>query len=112
MLDPSHFSIHLLAPISSESDPQMEMGLKHQIIQDIVVNQVYLGGSPSLVEELGFGSGEKGYAIMQYVMSYHENDPLCTQYTSSAMMKLWQAAGLDLTQQAAAAALPMSSPGP
>lgn len=88
------------------------MAMKHQMIQDIVINQVYLGGSPSIVEELGFGSGEKGYATMQYVMSYHENDPLCTQYTSSAMMKLWQAAGLDLSQTAGAAALPMSSPGP
>ena len=86
--------------------------MKHQIIQDIVVNQVYLGGSPCLVEELGFGSGEKGYAIMQYIMSYHENDPLCTQYTSSAMMRLWQAAGLDLSQSAGTTALPLSSPGP
>lgn len=69
-----------------ESDPQMEMGMKHQIIQDVVVNQVYLGGSPPLVEECGFGAGNEGYAKMQYVMAYHENDPLCTQYTSSAMI--------------------------
>jgi hypothetical protein len=58
-----------------ESDPQMDMGMKHTIIQDVVVNQVYLGGDPPLVEELGFGSGPKGYALMQYVMAYHENDP-------------------------------------
>jgi hypothetical protein len=56
--------------------------MKHQVIQDVVVNQVYLGGSPSLVEDCGFGSGHEGYAKMQYVMAYHENDPLCTQYTS------------------------------
>ena len=42
----------------------MEMGLKHGIIQDVVVNHVYLGGDPPLVEELGFGSGPKGYALM------------------------------------------------
>mmetsp|Transcript_23727 Transcript_23727/g.66271 ORF Transcript_23727/g.66271 Transcript_23727/m.66271 type:complete len:87 (-) Transcript_23727:2155-2415(-) len=86
------------------------MGMKHQAIQEIVVNQVYLGGSPSLVEELGFGSGDKGYAYMQYRMAYHETDPLCTQYTSSAMVKIWKAAGLDLGQANAAGTMPMSPP--
>lgn len=88
----------------------MEMGMKHQIIQDVVVNQVYLGGSPSLVEEIGFGTGPQGYAKMQYVMAYHENDPLCSQYTSSAMIKIWQAAGLDLSQSPQAAKMPLSNP--
>lgn len=83
--------------IPPQSDPQMEMGLKHSIIQDVVVNKVYLGGeSTPLVEELGFGSGPKGYALMQYVMAFHESDPLCAQYTSTSMTKIWQCAGLDL----------------
>lgn len=103
--------IFSLTFFASESDPHMEMGMKHQIIQDIVVNQVYLGGSPSLVEELGFGSGEQGYARMQYVMAYYENDPLCSQYTSSAMIKIWRAAGLDLSQSPEAAKMPLSAPG-
>jgi hypothetical protein len=82
----------------------MDMGMKHSIIQDIVVNQVqYLGGDPPLVEELGFGSGPKAYVLMQYVMTYHENDPLCMQYTSSSMVKIWQPAGLDLGNVNAAA---------
>lgn len=92
----------------TESDPQIEMGMKHQVIQNVVVNHVYLGGSPSLVEELGFGSGAKGYATMQYVMAFHENDPLCMQYTSSAMIKIWKAAGLDLSNNPQAAKMPMS----
>lgn len=91
-------------------DPQQDLGLKHMIIQDVVVNQVYLGGSPSLVEELGFGSGTQGYAIMQYQMADFENDPLCMQYTSSAMVKIWQAAGLDLSGNPEAAKMPMSLP--
>lgn len=100
---------------SAESDPQMEMGMKHAIIQDVVVNQVYLGGDTPLVEELGFGTGEKGYATMQYVLAYHENDPLCMQYTSSSMAKIWQAAGLDLQNAsniatATGGKLPMSAP--
>jgi len=86
------------------------MGMKHQVIQDVVVNQVYLGGSPSLVEELGFGTGDRGYALMQYVMCYHENDPLCMQYTSSAMVKIWKAAGLDLSNSPQAAKMPMGLP--
>lgn len=96
----------------TESDVQMEMGLKHSIIQDVVVNQVYLGGHPPLVEELGFGSGAKGYAIMQYVMAYHENDPLCMQYISSSMVKIWQAAGLDLrnANPSMVGKMPMSAP--
>ncbi|KAG7339347.1 hypothetical protein IV203_025576 [Nitzschia inconspicua] len=101
-----------VAALPPQSDPQMEMGLIHAIIQDVVVHQVYLGGDPPLVEELGFGSGPKGYATMQYVMAYHENDPLCMQYTSSSMVKVWQAAGLDLSNAppAAVAKMPMSAP--
>lgn len=94
-----------------QSNQQMDMGMKHSIIQDVVVNQVYLGGDTPLTKELGFGSGAKGYALMQYVMAYHEADPLCMQYTSSSMTKIWQAAGLDLGEaNPAAAKLPMSSP--
>ena len=89
----------------------MEMGMKHQVIQDVVVNQAYLGGNPSLVEELGYGTGPKAYAMMQYVMAEYETDPLCMQYTSSAMVKIWQAAGLDLSNNPAAAKMPMSTPG-
>jgi len=98
--------------ILPQSDPQIEMGMKHSIIQDVVVNQVYLGGNPPLVEELDFGSGATGYALMQYVMAYHESDPLCQQYTSSSMAKIWQSAGLDLgnTNPAAVGKLPMSGP--
>ncbi|MGK3738464.1 MAG: hypothetical protein ACI90V_005311 [Bacillariaceae sp.] len=91
----------------------MEMGMKHSVIQDVVVNQVYLGGDPiALVEELGFGSGPKGYAMMQYVMAYHESDPLCQQYTATSMTKIWQSAGLDLghANPAAVGKLPMSGP--
>ena len=46
-----------VSELPTTNDAQQEMGLKHSIIQDVVVNQVYLGGDPSLVEELGFGSG-------------------------------------------------------
>ena len=100
----------ILTQISTDSDPQVEMGMKHQVIQDVVVNEVYLGGSPSLVEELGFGSGPKAYALMQYVMAAHENDPLCMEYTSSAMMNIWKAAGLDLSNVPGAGKMPMSLP--
>jgi len=94
-----------------QADKNMEMGMKHSIIQDVVVNNVYLGGDTPLTEELGFGSGPKGYALMQYVMAYHESDPLCMQYTSSSMSKIWAAAGLDLGEaNPAAAKLPMSGP--
>lgn len=100
-------------PPTTSNDPQQEMGMKHGIIQDVVVNQVYLGGNPPLVEELGFGSGPQGYALMQYVMAYHENDPLCAQYTSSSMVKIWHAAGLDLSgaNPAALGKIPMSNFG-
>ena len=47
-----------------EPDTDKELAMKHHIIQDVVVNQVYLGGddpnNKGLVETLGFGSGPKG----------------------------------------------------
>jgi hypothetical protein len=50
---------------------------------------------------------------MQYVMAYHENDPLCQQYISSSMVKIWQAAGLDLSgaNPAAVGKMPLSTIG-
>jgi len=75
----------------------MELAKKHQILQNVIVNTVYLGGSHSLVEEAGFGSGAQGYANLQCAMSDHEGDPLIAQYASAAMMKIWGAAGLDIS---------------
>lgn len=67
------------------------MAQKHQVLQNVIVMDVYTGGSPSIVEECGFGSGEKGYAQMQCVMAEFENDPLIAQYAGAAMMRIWEA---------------------
>ena len=75
----------------------MEVALKHKVLQDIIVNSVYLGGNPSIVEEAGFGNGPEAYAKVQCAMSDHEGDPLIAQYATSAMIKIWQAAGLDIS---------------
>lgn len=84
--------------LESTGTPDMDMAMKHQIVQDTLVHDVYLGGSPSLVEECGFEDGEKGYVFMQCVMSEHQNDPLIGQYVGSAMLQLMKAAGIDMSQ--------------
>jgi len=82
----------------------VEMAQKHQILQNVIVMDVYTGGNPSIVEECGFGGGDKGYAHMQCVMADFENDPLIAQYAGAAMMRVWEAAGIDVAtmQQVAA----------
>jgi len=70
---------------------------KHEIIQEVMVHKVYLS-SPSLVEKVGFGSGEKGYVIMQIIISEYQHDPLIAQYIGSSMFRLFQAAGIDIEQ--------------
>jgi hypothetical protein len=81
----------------SEEDYENFLANKHQILQDIIVNHVYMSGKPSLIEESGFGSGPKGYAAMQCAMSDYEGDPLISQYAAAAMVKVWDAAGLDIS---------------
>lgn len=49
------------------------------------------------MEELGFGSGGAGYAKMQCAMSDHEGDPLVGEYAAAAMVRIWQAAGIDIS---------------
>lgn len=83
--------------LETTGDTTMDMAMKHQVVQDTLVNDVYLGGKPSLVEECGFDGGEKGYVFMQCVMSEHQNDPLIGQYVGSAMMQLMKAAGIDMS---------------
>ena len=82
--------------VSLDPDPEVEVALKHNQLQQIIVNHVYLGGSPSIAEEAGFGTGRTAYAKLQCAMSDHEGDPLIAQYAASAMMRIFQAAGLDM----------------
>lgn len=92
--------------LETTGDAMMDMAMKHQIVQDALVHDVYLGGEPSLVEDCGFDKGEKGYVFMQGVMSEHQNDPLIAQYIGSAMMQILKSAGIDMSdvQQAAESA--------
>jgi len=89
--------------IQSTDDAGMDMAMKHQIVQDTLVHQVYLGGAPTLVEECGFENGEKGYVFMQCVMAEHQNDPLVSQYVGAAMMQILKSAGIDMAEIEAAA---------
>jgi hypothetical protein len=62
---------------------QLEMAQRHHVVQEVLVNEVYLGGNPSMVEECGFGKGERGYVRMQVVMAEHQSDPMVAQYVGS-----------------------------
>lgn len=86
-----------------DNDIAMELQRKHKILQEILVERVYLGVDSSdnaqqmsLVEETGFGSGAVGYAKLQCALSDHEGDPLMADYAASAMMKILSAAGIDI----------------
>lgn len=77
---------------------QIDMARKHTVIQQVMVDDVYLaGGDNSLVNECGFGTGEDGYVRMQFAMAEHQGDPLITQYVGAAMMKLLESAGIDVS---------------
>lgn len=89
--------------IPSTGNAGMDMAMKHQVVQEALVHDVYLGGNPSLVEECGFGTGEKAYVFMQCVMAQHQTDPLVAQYVGTGMMRVLQSAGIDLSQLEAAA---------
>jgi hypothetical protein len=84
------------AMIQPSENEQMDLAMKHHVVQEALVDDVYLGGEPSLVEESGFGKGEEGYVLMQCVLAEHQNDPLVAQYIGTAMMKVLTAAGLDM----------------
>lgn len=88
----------------------LDMARKHQIVQETLVHDVYLGESPScLVQELGFENGEKGYVLMQCIMAEHQNDPLVAQYVGAGMMKVLVSAGIDMAEIEAAAKAMKSS---
>lgn len=89
--------------IPSTGNAGMDMAMKHQVVQEALVHDVYLSGNPSLVEECGFGTGEKAYVFMQCVMAEHQTDPLVAQYVGTGMMRVLQSAGIDLSQLEAAA---------
>ena len=84
--------------LESTGNAGMDMAMKHQVVQDTLVHDVYLGGEPSLVEECGFEKGEKGYVFMQCVMAEHQNDPLVSQYVGAAMMQILKSAGIDMSE--------------
>ena len=82
---------------------ELEMAQKHQVLQNIILNDVYMGGSPTIPEEAGFGAGEKGYVHLQCVMADYEGDPLIAQYMAASTSRIWEAAGLDLASLQGAA---------
>ena len=84
------------ALLKETENPEMDRALRHQIVQETLVNDVYLHGSPSLTEELGFGAGEKGYVLFQYAIAEHQSDPLVAQYIGSAMTTLVKSAGITM----------------
>ena len=96
MIEPDTLLViqHKTAKIQHE-DRNMEIAMKHAVLQEILVQLVYVGGEPSLVEQEGFGSGAKGYAKLQCAMTDHEGDPLLSEYSASAMVKILEAAGID-----------------
>jgi hypothetical protein len=79
-----------------EDDKDLELQKKHMVLQTIIVEEVYLGGSPSLVEQTGFGSGATGYAKIQCALSDHEGDSIMANYASTAMIKTLDAAGIEV----------------
>ena|ERR1719223_1173022 len=98
ILEPSTLeAVSKQTSLVKETDkPDMDKALRHQIVQEALVNDVYLEGNPSLTEELGFGPGEKGYVLFQYTIAEYQNDPLMAQYIGSAMATLIKSAGIDM----------------
>jgi hypothetical protein len=97
MVDPDILlSIQNQTASIQHDDEQVVLQMKHMILQKILVDDVYLGGSPSLVEQIGFGSGASGYVKVQCALSDHEGDPIMANYASTSMMKILSAAGIDI----------------
>jgi hypothetical protein len=71
-----------------------EESAKHTIVQQMLVEEAYLSGSPSLIEQHGFEAGEKGYVMLQCAMSDYQADPLIQQYIGGGMQKVLETAGL------------------
>lgn len=84
--------------LKTTGNAAMDMAQKHQVVQEALVHDVYLGGEPTLLETLGFESNEKGYVSMQCVMAEHQSDPLVAQYIGSAMIQILKTAGIDMSE--------------
>jgi hypothetical protein len=83
--------------ISSSDDQQQRalMEIKHTMVQQVLVNEVYLGDNGKLLKECGFPPGEEGYVALQCAIAEYQTDPVVAQYMGGAMMRVLQAAGLD-----------------
>ena len=85
----------------------LQLVQKHHVLQDIIVNTVYLAPDKktgvSLIQECGYPGGPKGYAMLQCAMTEFEADPLIAQYVSAAMMRIYEAANIDVSSLTAAA---------
>jgi hypothetical protein len=86
----------------SNATKQEEIAIKHTMVQQVLIKDVYCGdggvdgsNSKSLVEETGFGSGERGYVKLQSAMAEYQSDPLVAQYMGGAMMQILRVAGLE-----------------
>jgi len=91
-------TLHLFALLADESDQRLITAQKHHAVQEVMIDHVYLGDrSPTLVEELGFEPTDLGYVKLQWLMSEHQGDALIAQYIQGGMMKMLEAAELNLS---------------
>lgn len=80
---------------NQEQQQQALMAIKHTLVQQVLVNEVYLGENGKLLQECGFPPGEEGYVALQCAIAEYQTDPVVAQYMGGAMMRVLQAAGLD-----------------
>ena len=77
-----------------------DMKRKHTKIQELLIEKVYFG---DMAEEADcivsrFSNGKNrtmGYVVLQSLMAKHQSDPLISQYVGQAMMKVFEASGID-----------------
>jgi len=83
-----------LAQIESECQSILptEVNLKHTKIQELLIDNVYLGSD--ILNQFD-ENGEKAYVTMQSLMAEHQSDPLISQYVGQAMMNVLQRAGMN-----------------
>jgi len=88
------------SPADSSDQQQVLLDLKnkHTLVQEYLINNVYLGGDETILDMSNFGNTEGGYIKLQMAMAQHQNDPLIAQYLGSGMQKVMEAAGLNAQQ--------------
>jgi hypothetical protein len=85
--------LHLLFSYPAKDNDEA-LTLRQHLVQEIMLQLVFMGEDCKILRKHGFDPSEEGYLQLQLTLSEHQHDPRIADMNKEAMIRIFEAAGL------------------